>query len=164
MNTTLTTHKNLSLEVRRVFPFPRPMVFEAWTGAEYLHRWMGPTPAIEAKYIEIDFREGGTYRFGFIEEGEPVKYVRGLYHMIQPPEKLVFSWTWEAPQIDAGTETLVTVEFNEVAQGTEVYLRHERFASREACELHKWGWEGTFDKLGARLPSATGKWSRGGDR
>ena len=115
---------------------------------------MGPTQAIEAKHIEIDFREGGAYRFGFVEEGEPVKYVRGVYHTIQPPEKLVFSWTWDEPQIDAGTETLVTVEFTEIANGTEVVLKHERFASREACELHKWGWEGTFDKLVTHLPGA----------
>lgn len=154
MNTTITTNEKLLLEVRRVFPYPRALIFEVWTRADHLHRWMGPTPAIEAKDIEIDFREGGAYRFGFVEEGEPVKYVHGIYHTIQPPEKLVFSWTWDAPQIDAGTETLVTVEFIEVAQGTEVYLRHERFASREACELHQWGWEGTFDKLGTHLSGA----------
>lgn len=164
MNTKKTTNKNLSLEVKRVFPFPRPLVFEVWARTEHLHRWMGPTPEIEAKFIEVDFREGGVYRFGFVEEGEPVKYVHGVYHTIQPPEKLVFSWIWEAPQVDAGTETLVTVEFSEVANGTEVFLKHKRFVSREACELHEWGWAGTFEKLREYLPRAADNQSCQGDR
>lgn len=155
MNTGRPQGTNLSLHVKRVFLFPRHLVFAAWSSAEHLRRWMGPTPAIEARDIDIDFREGGAYRLGFVEDGEPIKYVHGVYRMIQPPEKLVFSWTWEAPQIDAGTETLVTIEFREIAGGTEVVLIHERFASGAACELHKWGWEGTFDKLGAALSGTT---------
>lgn len=152
MNTIAKDDERPSLEMRRVLPFARERVFDAWVSEKHLHRWLGPAPDIEARYVEVDLREGGAYRFGFVEEGEPVKYVHGVYHTIRAPEKLVFSWVWEAPQIDAGTTTLVTVVFNEIDNGTEVLLKHERFAGTESCELHAWGWRGTFDKLNTYLP------------
>lgn len=142
----------LKLEIRREFPFPRDLVFETWVNKEHLHRWMGPTEDITMAIVEVDAREGGSYRLGFQEHGEPVKIVHGVYQAINRPEKLVFTWIWEPPMPDAGIETLVTVEFIETSKGTEILLKHERFASKEVCELHYQGWSGTFDKLENRLP------------
>jgi uncharacterized protein YndB with AHSA1/START domain len=142
----------LELEIRREFPFPRDLVFETWINEEHLSRWMGPTENITMAVVEVDAREGGHYRLGFQENGEPLKIVHGVYETIRRPEKLVFTWIWEPPMPDAGIETLVTVEFIETPGGTDIILKHERFVSKEVCELHYQGWSGTFDKLENRLP------------
>jgi uncharacterized protein YndB with AHSA1/START domain len=142
----------LELEIHREFPFPRDLVFETWVNEEHLSRWMGPTESITMAVVEIDARVVGTYRFGFQESGEPLKFVHGVYQIILRPEKLVFTWIWEPPMPDAGIETLVTVDFLEITGGTKILLKHERFASREVCELHSQGWSGTFDKLKNLLP------------
>ncbi len=140
------------LEIRREFSFPRDLIFETWVKVEHLRRWMGPTEDITMAVVEVDAREGGSYRLGFQESDEPLKIVHGVYQIIHRPEKLVFTWIWEPPMPDAGIETLVTVEFTETPGGTAIVLRHERFASREVCELHYRGWNGTLDKLENRLP------------
>ena len=44
-------------------------------------------------------------------------------------------------------DSLVTVEFREEADNTEVVLTHEYFPSQEARDEHSKGWGGTFDKL-----------------
>ncbi len=147
---------SMKLEIRREFPFPRDLVFETWVNVEHLHRWMGPTENITMAVVEVDAREGGSYKLGFQESGEPVKIVHGVYQTIRRPEKLVFTWIWEPPLPDAGIETLVTVEFLEITGGTEIHLKHERFVSKEVCELHYQGWSGTFDKLDNRLQQIAG--------
>ena len=157
MITEPITDGSLKLEIHREFPFPRDLVFETWINVEHLRRWMGPTENITMAVVEIDARVGGTYRLGFQESGEPLKFVHGVYQTIRRPDKLVFTWTWEPPMPDAGIETLVTVDFLETAGGTEILLQHERFASREVCELHSQGWSGTFDKLKNLLPKLRNK-------
>jgi uncharacterized protein YndB with AHSA1/START domain len=145
---------NIELELRRRFPFPRKMVFEAWVNKDHLVKWMGPTPDINLAVTEIDAAVGGSYRFGFEERNcsDGISYVHGEYIEISPYDKLAFTWIWEAPLEEAGVETLVTVEFFETDSGTEILLTHQRFATEEACEKHRMGWGGTFDKLNNRLP------------
>lgn len=152
MSAQLKADGTWELEIRREFAFPRELVFEAWIKPEHLAQWMGPTEDIRAEVTEADCREGGSYRYGFIEEGEPVKYVHGVYREIIRPEKLMFTWIWEEPLPDAGVESLVTIDFLETASGTEVILKHQKFAQKETCEKHHWGWSGTLDKLAAYLP------------
>ena len=148
MNAKLKTDGTIELEVRREFPFPRELVFDAWTNKEHLSKWMGPTPDINLTLTEVDAQKGGSYRFGFDEKGcsDDISYVHGEYLEIIRPEKLVFTWIWEAPPEEECVETLVTVEFFETQTGTEVVLTHQRFATDESRDKHLWGWEGTFDK------------------
>ncbi len=144
----------MELKIRREFPFPRELVFEAWVNKEHLAKWMGPTPDINLVLTEVNTKEGGAYRFGFQEKGcsDDPSYVHGEYIEINHPEKLVFTWIWEDPLPEAGVETLVTVEFFETESGTEIFLTHQKFMDEESCEKHNHGWNGTFDKLESKLP------------
>ncbi len=141
----------LQLELQRVFAHPRERVFDAWTRPEALGAWMGPSEAIRAESVSVDLREGGHYRIDFVEAGEPTKRVQGTYLAIRRPERLMFTWIWAPPMPDAGVETTVIVDFEEVAAGTRVHLRHLRFATPAACELHAAGWSGTLDKFANRI-------------
>ena len=69
----------------------------------------------------------------------------GVYRQIKKPEKLVYTWTWEGgPE---AVETLVTVEFREKGQQTEVLLTHEKLPNAKARQDHTEGWIACFDKL-----------------
>jgi uncharacterized protein YndB with AHSA1/START domain len=90
--------------------------------------------------MEITRAEGTVYN------------LRVTFREIQPPEKLVFTWSWErfSPTGDKNEvqdETLVTVEFKERGNFTEVFLKHEHFRDAEQCERHNKGWNGCFDVL-----------------
>jgi len=135
----------ITLNLRRIFKAPRKKVFRAWTDPEELKKWWGPegyaTPS-----AEVDLRVGGKYRLGMskLPDGE-IFYLSGIYREVRPPERLVYTWRWEA-QPEHG-ETLVTVEFCEVGDSTEVVLTHERFPTEKARDDHNWGWSGCLDRL-----------------
>ncbi len=159
MSGELKKDGTLELEITRDFFYPRELVFEAWSNKEHLYKWMGPTPQINLALAEVDFREGGRYRFGLEEKdcSANTSYVQGEYVEITPPEKLVFTWIWEPPLEEAYIETLVTVRFYEIENGTKVVLLHQRLMNQESCERHRSGWSGTLDKMAVFLPNAEPK-------
>ena len=132
------------LQISRFFAAPRDKVFAAWTRPDILKQWWGPKGGA-TRVVEIDLREGGAYRFGMQFPGQDVFYVSGIYQEVSPPERVVFTWRWEQPEMDFG-ESLVTIEFRERAAGTEVTLRHEGFPNEEICSEHDTGWNDFFDK------------------
>jgi uncharacterized protein YndB with AHSA1/START domain len=146
----MTTHNAevMRAVVRRRLAAPRQRVFRAWTEAEQLQRWFFPTLDGQAMpRAEVDLRVGGRYRIAmYTPDGHLAALVGGTYHDIQPPTKLVFSWAWELPQPDA-SETLVTVEFHEVAGETEVVIVQERLPDPTAAERRTIGWICALDRL-----------------
>ncbi len=138
-----------SFELRRTFSAPRGKVFRAWTDPEELKRWWGPdgyaTPS-----AEVDLRVGGMYRLGMkkLPDGQ-IFYLTGAYREVRPPERLVYTWRWEAePELG---ETLVTVEFRDLGDATEVVVTHELFLSEKARQDHRKGWSGCLDRLARTL-------------
>lgn len=139
----------LELQIKRKMPFSRQIVFDAWLDKEQLMRWMGPTSEINLGFIEVDAQQGGKYRFGFDENGcsDERSYVHGEFLEISPPSRLIFTWIWEPPLPDAGVVTVVTVDFQEIEDGTEIILTHKKFQDNASCEKHHTGWNGTLDKM-----------------
>ena len=144
---TVRTNSNLGIFIQldQVFPAPRERVFQAWTEPAILKKWWGPKGAT-TPVIEIDLQVGGKYRFGMQFPGQDILYVNGVYREVQPPERLVFTWCWEQPEMDFG-ESQVTVEFHERGSTTEVSLRHETFPNKEICKQHEAGWRDFFDRF-----------------
>jgi uncharacterized protein YndB with AHSA1/START domain len=138
---------SLSLTLRRTYAAPREAVFRAWTDPKELTRWWGP-PGYDVPSADVDLKVGGRYRLAMrkLPDGEPY-YVHGVYQEITIPERLVFTWNWEAGGPPFGSNTLVTLEFRETAGGTEMVLTHERFDTEMACTAHTKGWEGGLGKL-----------------
>jgi uncharacterized protein YndB with AHSA1/START domain len=73
--------------------------------------------------------------------------VTGVFREILPPRRLVFTWTWEAPDPHAGLETLVTVELLASGGDTEVVVTHEWFPTAATRDRHEAGWRATLDRL-----------------
>lgn len=134
-----------TLHLKRTFAAPREKVFRAWTEPEELKKWWGPE-GYSTPTAEVDLRAGGTYRLGMMKlpKGD-VFYLVGTYREVRPPERLVYTWRWES-QADLG-ETLVTVEFRDRGNATEVILTHELFPTEKARQDHNKGWNSCLDRL-----------------
>jgi uncharacterized protein YndB with AHSA1/START domain len=146
----MSIHKGVATRavIKRRVAAPRERVFQAWTTAEHLQRWF--FPSLEGEVLpqaEVDLRVGGHYRITMhAPDGDIMAMVGGTYHEVHPPEKLVFSWTWEAPQPDT-SETMVTVELHEVQDETEIVITHERFPGLIGQEEHTIGWNCCLERL-----------------
>jgi uncharacterized protein YndB with AHSA1/START domain len=142
--------QDVVLKMNRRFDAPRERVFEAWTRPEVLRDWWRAGPHWETPVAEVDLRPGGRYRLAMTDtdKGE-THVVVGEYREIQPPERLVYTWTWEsnADEMKGSDNSLVTVEFEEADGGTQVSLTHSGFANEEIRDLHTHGWEAVLANL-----------------
>lgn len=60
-------------------------------------------------------------------------------------EKFAFTWRWAADPI--GQETLVSLEFRDLGDSTEIALTHGHFSDTETREKHNHGGNGCFTQL-----------------
>jgi uncharacterized protein YndB with AHSA1/START domain len=144
-----------SLQMRRVFQAPRERVWAAWTQREQLEAWMcRDVPTQNPRYTELDVRPGGRYVIEIpLAEG---KYVgQGAFREVQPPEKLVFTWSWkrvpEKPGEELGGESLVTVELFDHGVSTEMLFTHTGLDRKTIREETRTGWTGCFEVLTCAL-------------
>jgi uncharacterized protein YndB with AHSA1/START domain len=141
----MTMAQGESLRLTRVFRAPRSVVFRAWTEVEQLKRWFCPNEHWGLE-VEVDPQVGGTLRVVMKDrDANHDHVVRGTFREVRPPERLVFTWRWgDQPGFP---ETLVTVEFHDRGQETEVVLTHEALPTAESRDRHTHGWNGCLDRL-----------------
>lgn len=141
-------------EVRRHLAAAPERVYAAFATADVVAQWLTPTPAVKLTVLELDFREGGHYRFAYdTPEGQRM-LVGGVYRCIEPPSRLVFSWLIEPPDIHAGIESQVTVSIAPSAGGSDLLILHERFERADANARHAEGWTGAIEQLQQLLMTA----------
>jgi uncharacterized protein YndB with AHSA1/START domain len=135
-----------TLHIRRVFNAPRERLFQAWTDPERMTEWFCQAkPETTGKLVVMDVRPGGRYGFDVSGADGRVFKVRGEYLEIKAPEKLVFTWYWET-EPEYG-DTLVTLEFADLGEKSELIMTHERFANSDARDKHNNGWAYVLDSL-----------------
>ena len=148
-----TEESQTSLQIKRTYIATREQVFRAWTNPDALKKWFGPSDDFKTPVAEVDLRVGGTYRIQMIAPNGESHAVGGIYKEISSPEKLVFTWMWEeGVSCDGGppeppVETLVTLEFFERGNETDVVLTHERFPNVGSRDKHNEGWAGCLGRL-----------------
>lgn len=138
---------NQRLTYKKIIRAPRERVFAAWTKPELLKRWWGPGE-VTCPEAEVDLQVGGKYRLANLQPDGKVIWISGTFEQVSPPKKLVYDWNVEAMGV---TSTLVTVQFNEHADGTELILTHEKFDAPAIRDMHLQGWGACVDKLAALL-------------
>jgi uncharacterized protein YndB with AHSA1/START domain len=134
------------LEVKRVLDAPPSRVFNAWMNRDEWQAWIGP----EGVSCEVSLHEprvGGRYRVIMHLSDGRVLPVSGVFKVIEPAERLAFTWVWEG---DA-RETLVTVMLRDLGGRTELTLRHEGLPTPEDRDGHGKGWNSALNKLAAYL-------------
>jgi uncharacterized protein YndB with AHSA1/START domain/predicted enzyme related to lactoylglutathione lyase len=134
------------LVLRRTYEASRERLFAAWTTPETLRQFFGPgdTSVIEA---ELDVRERGRYRITFRRPDGEQLTVGGVYREIRAPERIVCSWAWEEDDPALEKETLLTLEFFDRGDATELILTHEDFRDATQRDNHERGWTPMLDQL-----------------
>ncbi len=135
-----------SLRVARTIQADRQAVWDAWTQTEHMKNWACPETGSVLE-VEIDLRVGGAYKIVMNVEGA-AHTAFGTYREVDAPNRLVYTWDWEEESHSVG-ETLVTVEFEERGDATEVVLVHEGFPVVEAKDGHEQGWGSCLNRLEA---------------
>jgi len=134
-----------ALHLTRTFSAPRDRVFRAWTDVKQFALWFHPSEEYTTVISALDLRVGGTYSLEMRHKNGNVSKLRGTYKEVRPPEKLVFTWSWQRET--PSPETLVTVEFRDLGSSTEVNLMHQNFLNPEDRDKHNQGWTGCLAQL-----------------
>jgi uncharacterized protein YndB with AHSA1/START domain len=141
----LAQSRELILEMKRVFPAARTVIYGAFTDPGELAKWWGPhgftTPS-----MEFDPRVGGTYRIEMQPPEGDSFYLTGAFREVDPPARLAYTFTWEDPDPD-DVETLVELSFRDLGASTEVAFTQGLFKTEARRALHRDGWTDSFDKL-----------------
>jgi glutathione S-transferase len=105
--------------------------------------------------FRADIRVGGTYRLAMLSPDGEEFAAYGEYVLVDEPSRLQYTWTWEETPPDAELETLLTIEFHDLANGTtEIVLTHERLRNVESRDAHGDGWTQVLEKLDEFLTNA----------
>ena len=145
--TTMERTSERELVVTRTIDGPAQIVFDAWTKPELLQRWWVPRSyPITLLSVEMDVREGGSYRLTFQVDPTTTMAFFGRYLEVSPPKRLV--WTNEEGEGDA---TVTTVTFDEDGGRTRLVV-HDLYPSKDALDEAIAsesipGWAEQFDQL-----------------
>jgi uncharacterized protein YndB with AHSA1/START domain len=135
-----------TLYMKRTFAVPRAKVFEAWTKPEVLRQWFAAGDEYIGSIAEVDLRVGGAFRIAMKHVTKGVEHTAyGTYREIVPNERLVFSFAWE--EDPTKEETLITIEFRDAADGTEMNFKHDLFSTTKLRDEHGAGWALCFERM-----------------
>jgi uncharacterized protein YndB with AHSA1/START domain len=136
-----------ALRLKRSFDAPASVLFDAWTSAETLRRWWPAGWDWETPVADVDPRVGGRLRLVMRSPDGEEFGGSGEYLEIDPPSRLVFTWTWDGHEGHQGTQ-LVEVAFEERDDGTTtVVLTNRGLKDEESKRSHREGWEKSLDNL-----------------
>jgi uncharacterized protein YndB with AHSA1/START domain len=117
---TVTTPTDREIVLTRAFDAPRRLVFAAWTKPELLTRWFGAN-GWHLVVCEVDLRVGGAWRFVSRGSGGEQMGQGGVYRVVAPPERLVYTELFDDQSYPG--ETLVSHEFRERGAATTLTSR-----------------------------------------
>ena len=135
----------LTLEITRVLPAARSVVFEAFSDPNELARWWGPA-GFSTPSLELQARVGESYRIEMQPPQGDRFYLTGEFREVDPPARLAYTFVWEDPDPD-DIDTVVDLSYRDLGESTEVALRQGPFKTEARRRLHRDGWTDSFDKL-----------------
>jgi uncharacterized protein YndB with AHSA1/START domain len=135
------------LRLERTFKAQVEVVFEAWTSTQLLRRWWPAGPDWETPVAEVNARVGGRLRLVMRNPSGEEFGGGGEYIEISPPNRVVFTWTWDGHEEHRGTQ-LIEVELEERDdRTTRLVLTNRGLEDEEAKRLHREGCDLSFDNL-----------------
>ena len=145
-----TILEDQKLVIRRTFAAPVERVYLAWTDPAQMAQWYRPNARWNQSRIDVEPVPGGRYDVTMCHsDGDEVRMV-GRYGDVVPSKRLSFTLTWLG-DTEGEVETLVTVEFRAVPEGTELTFTHDRQANLESVKSTSAGWTGFMDMLESYL-------------
>ena len=141
----------LMLELKRVLPAARDVVFEAFRDPGELAAWWGPQ-GFSVASLQFQPRVGERYRIEMQPPEGDRFHLTGEFREVDPPARLAFTFVWEDPDPD-DVETLASLTFRDLGGSTEVAFAQGPFKTEARRALHRDGWGDSFDKLERHLPA-----------
>jgi uncharacterized protein YndB with AHSA1/START domain len=143
-----TAPGNREAVATRVFDAPRALVWEACTNPEHVRQWYG-TACMGVVSCEIDLRVGGRFRYVLRGPDGNDYAFSGVYREVDPPARVVNTWSFEAMP---GHEAVETATFEEDEEGRTTMRMSIVFQTPE--DYAGWagsgafgGWSETLDRL-----------------
>ena len=91
--------------ITRSFDGPRDLVFKAFTDPDAVRQWWGQANS-ETVVDQLEARPGGRWRF-VEREAEGNEYgFHGVYHDLQAPERIVYTFEYEGMPGHVSVETM----------------------------------------------------------
>ena len=145
---------DVTLELTRTIRAPREKVFDAFVDEALLARWHCPR-GMQVATAQVDLRVGGAWRLEMLSREKNHFAVGGVYREIQRPQRLVYTWAWEAGSGPmAQMQTLIEIDFVAGNGCTQIRMRHSGFPAEAARSGHAQGWESSFNRLNDLLDPA----------
>lgn len=135
------TLASAAVVVRRTIAASAEDLFDAWLDPEAMVQWMRPNK-VRRTEVRVEPRVGGSYEIVMLIDSGNITH-RGVYHVIDRPRRLVFTWM-SGPTEDK--ETRVTVDFVRVDKRTEGIVTHE-LLPESAMPSHNNGWTASLGLL-----------------
>lgn len=134
------------VEVTRTLRATPQDVFDAWTNADRLQEWLCPDPGFVAE-ATCDPVVGGRFRIVKVFGGGTDE-VTGEYLVVDPPRRLVFTWT---AGTTGGGPSQVTVTLRPDGDTTQMTILHERLPGGGIRDGAAAAWAGIAAKLDRHL-------------
>lgn len=129
-----------AVRVARVVGATVADAYKLWTDPETAPKWWGGTDHSTVQECKMAVRVGGAFRFAVRKAGASEDEVaKGQFLEINPPHKVVFSWTSEnLPDV---VDTRVTVSFVDMKDNTcRIIVTHEGIKSPFTRAVYQSAW------------------------
>jgi uncharacterized protein YndB with AHSA1/START domain len=143
---TATAAPGATVVVRHTFKAPVARVFGAWSDPAIASRcsW---GPQYDTISIDLRCEPGGMWRQHIRDRDTGENwYFDGIFQEVVPNKKLVHTFHFRSDRGHDEPPSLVTIEFTERGDQTDVVLTHTQLLESKVKETRK-GWEEIFEKM-----------------
>ncbi len=156
-NSPATEPAARGLVITRVFDAPRGLVFKAWTDPRHVAQWWGPK-GFTNPVCELDVRPGGAIRIHVRGPDGVVFPMKGVFHEIVEPERLVFTSAALDEEGNRLFEVLNTVTFarqgGKTTQTLQARIVKKTAEAAPYLEGMEAGWTQSLERLEAYVAKA----------
>jgi uncharacterized protein YndB with AHSA1/START domain len=117
-------------------------VFRAWTDVEHARNWLA-----NGGELILQPRPGGLFFIDMVYQGHTYPHY-GRYLQVEANRRLEFTWV---SQGTLGKESIVLVDFEARAGGTQVTITHRGLPDEKLRDDHEGGWAELLQWLEERL-------------
>jgi uncharacterized protein YndB with AHSA1/START domain len=135
----------LVVQLERVLPAPRTVVYRALTDPDVLAQWWGPN-GFTAPSVDFAPRVGGSYRIAMQPPEGELFHLFGEFREVEPPARLAYTFLWDPPAAD-DRETVAALSLRDLGAETELLFTQGEFATEERRALHEGGWREGLSRL-----------------
>lgn len=108
-NNLVVNREELAFTMSRVFDAPRELVWKACTDPDLIPQWWGPR-YLTTIVDKMELKVGGVWRY-IQKDAEGNEYAfNGVYKVIEPPERLAYTFEFEPMAGHISTDTITLEE------------------------------------------------------